>query len=105
MVVVAPPPGPHFPTWAGEQKILHGQTYFKSAIVNYYLFICCISDLGRRSLQGLGACPEGSCLIGTVALGLGGLGCSVQVLDGGAGGVECGDCLETVAGPRLQTSL
>ena len=74
-------------------------------IVNYPLPICCISDLGSCTLQCLGACPEGSCLIGTVALGLGGLGCRVQVLDGGAGGVECGDCLETVAGPRLQTSL
>ena len=39
MVVVAPPPGLHFPTWAGGQKILHDQTYFKSAIVNYYSFV------------------------------------------------------------------
>ena len=70
--------------------------------LNYSLLF---SDLGRRSLQCLGASPKGPRLVGTVALGLGGLGCRVQVLDGGAGGVECGDCLETVAGPRLQTSL
>ena len=50
---------------------------------------------GSCAFQHLGACSEVPLLTGADARGLGDLSCAVQLLQGGAGGVEYGDCSET----------